>query len=92
MADIARPYVIVIAATHPRTGETSEHRVALEAYSIQDVIHQALVELDAKHSFMEQQYKLKVLSVGPDTERSAEQLTTLLSEIGLLRMPSQGKQ
>lgn len=85
---IANPYVVVIATTHPRSGEVTQHRMALEAYTVQDAVYQAMLELDAKHAVLEQQYKIKVLSVGPDTKQAHDRLASLLDEIGLLRMPT----
>jgi len=88
---IANPYIVVVQSEHPRSAELTEYRVPLEAYSITDAMTQALVELDAKYALFEQQYKVKVLSVIPDTAKSIDRLTDMLKDIGLLKLPTTGR-
>lgn len=84
------PYISVLSFAHPRDGATVEHTCHVEAYSINDAVYQSVAEVEAQHSYIEQGYKMKLLSIRPDTEKARAAITDLLKDIGLLRAPAVG--
>lgn len=83
-------YIVIVAATHPTTGDKQEYTIQNEAYNIDEALRQAFFEIDAKYNVITQQYKLKVVSIGPDTTKFKDRIEKHLQEIGLLALPTQG--
>lgn len=86
----ALKYLVAITATHPRSGAVSEHVTKVDAYTLNDAMLQAMIAIDAQSWFLEQQYKLKVVWISPDTEESFERMWRQLSELRLIHTPAMG--
>lgn len=89
MSEVARPYIVTVAvpAAH---GATEQHSIHLEAYSVQEAMFQACVELEARYAICERGETIRVISVAPDTAAAMQRVVELAKEIGLLRMPAVG--
>lgn len=81
------PYVVVLQYTHPKTKATEEHTIAVEAYSLNEALVQASVEMEAKHDYTRNNYEMRLLSVGPDTAKMKDAAAHLISELSGLMSP-----
>lgn len=87
---IVYPYVVTMIAEKPGA-ESQMHTVKVEAYTIEDAFKQVLWELDAKFSLIELGFKLKIVSITPDSEKAESRVLGILSDLDLIRATPQGK-
>jgi hypothetical protein len=73
-------YIVTIRATAKADGRKEEHLRHVQAYSIQDAMMAALIELEAEHEFLSQ-CDLKVQSVRPDVAKIGEQTRLLIEQM-----------
>jgi hypothetical protein len=87
---IIYPYVVSLIAEKDDE-EPQEHRIKVEAYTISDAVVQVSLELDAKFSLAQLGYKVKIVSVTPDSENANNRIMGLLSDLNLIRSEPHGR-
>ena len=75
---VAYDYIVTIRATR-KDGSTEEYRHPVQAYTINDAMMTALIELDAEHGITAGE--CKVLSVRPDVEKIGEQTRSMIEQM-----------
>lgn len=86
----AKPYLVAAAAKHPRTGAVIDHPIEIDAYSLQEAAQQALIELEARFSYLEQGYDTRVIWISPATTGMYARLYQMLADLRLTRMATIG--
>jgi hypothetical protein len=81
MPPLVYDYIVTIRVT-PKAGPVEEYRQPVQAYSIQDALVAALVELDAEHGVMASGADVRAVSVRPDVGKIGEQTRSMLEELG----------
>jgi len=78
---MANAYLMVLKLTDKKTRKSEEHTLHLEAYTAQEAVYQALLELPAKLEVELSNFDTQIVTLRPDTAKAREETTQIMKDM-----------